>query len=116
MGTGTSQAEGSDLLWYWWPALPHRMLPVTRKHPSHHSRKVPQGPGRNGWWDVAHGHYWTEQTGQTQSKDDTGPGQNLRAVLLGNTDWVDPISLLMAGPRLLERSRADGGTRQTRMT
>lgn len=27
MGTGTSQAKGSDLLWYWWSALQHRMLP-----------------------------------------------------------------------------------------
>lgn len=32
MGMGTSEAEGSDLLWYWHPALQHRMLPDTGKH------------------------------------------------------------------------------------
>lgn len=40
MRMGTSQAEGSDLLWYWHPALQHRMLPDTRKHPSHCSWSV----------------------------------------------------------------------------
>lgn len=45
MGMGSNQAEGSDLLWYWCPALQHRMRPETRKHPSHRSRKAPGGPG-----------------------------------------------------------------------
>lgn len=45
VGMGITQAEGSDLFWYWCPALQHRMLPEIRKHTSYCSRSLPEGQG-----------------------------------------------------------------------
>lgn len=86
MGIGTSQAEGSDLLWFWHPALQHRMLPDTGKQlPAAVGSQ--RGKGKSRWWDAAPGRYWTEKTAETLH--DKGPGQS-RGLPLGSTGLVDP--------------------------
>lgn len=45
VGTGTSQAKGSDLLWYWWLALQHRYSQCSGNTLPTAAERLPKGRG-----------------------------------------------------------------------